>query len=72
MFETKNLAQKGYKEIVLVGINLSAYGTDIGINLCDAIEKVCSVEGIKRVRLGSLEPEQMDEITVKRLSKQKK
>ena len=72
LFETKNLAQKGYKEIVLVGINLSAYGTDIGINLCDAIEKVCSVEGIKRVRLGSLEPEQMDEITIKRLSKQKK
>lgn len=71
-FEVKILAQKGYKEIVLVGINLSAYGTDIGLNLCDAIEKVCIVEGIERVRLGSLEPEQLDENVVKRLSKQEK
>lgn len=72
LFETKNLSKKGYKEVVLVGINLSAYGTDIGLNLCDAIETVCSVEGIMRVRLGSLEPEQMDESTIKRLSKQEK
>lgn len=70
--ESKNLAQKGYKEIVLVGINLSAYGTDIGLSLCDAIEKVCAVDGIERVRLGSLEPESMDENTIKRLSKQEK
>lgn len=72
LIETKNLAQKGYKEIVLVGINLSAYGTDIGLSLCDAIEKVCTVNGIERVRLGSLEPEQMDENIIKRLSKQEK
>ena len=72
LLESKNLAQKGYKEVVLVGINLSAYGTDIGLNLCDAIEKVCAVDGIERVRLGSLEPEQMDENTIKRLSKQEK
>lgn len=70
--ESKNLAQQGYKEIVLVGINLSAYGTDIGLNLCDAIEAVCAVEGIERVRLGSLEPECMDEATIERLSKQEK
>ena len=72
LIETKKLAQKGYKEIVLVGINLSAYGTDIGFNLCDAVEKVCLVNGIERVRLGSLEPEQMDEDTIKRLSVQEK
>lgn len=66
------LAKSGYKEVVLVGINLSAYGQDLGIHLCDAIETACSIEGIERVRLGSLEPEQMDIDVIKRLSKQKK
>lgn len=72
LLETKSLAKNGYKEIVLVGINLSAYGVDIGLTLCDAIEAVCSIDGIERVRLGSLEPERMDKNTIKRLSKQKK
>mgnify|MGYP001034084309 CR=1 FL=1 len=70
--EVKNLAQKGYKEVVLVGINLSAYGKDIGLTLCDAVEMACSVDGIERVRLGSLEPDQMDEAAILRLSAQKK
>ncbi len=70
--EVENLAQNGYKEIVLVGINLSAYGQDIEKNLCDAVEAVCENEKILRVRLGSLEPEQMDEDVINRLSKQEK
>lgn len=70
--EVQNLAQNGYKEVVLVGINLSAYGKDIGLTLCDAVETVCCVGGIERVRLGSLEPEQMDEDVILRLSAQKK
>ena len=70
--EVQNLAHNGYKEIVLVGINLSAYGQDIGLNLCDAVEAVCSVPGTKRVRLGSLEPDYMDEVVIKRLSEQTK
>lgn len=67
--EIENLAKNGYQEIVLVGINLSCYGQDIGKTLCDAIEVVASVEKIKRVRLGSLEPEQMDEHFIRRLAK---
>lgn len=70
--EVENLAQNGYKEIVLVGINLSAYGQDIEKNLCDAVEAVCKNEKILRVRLGSLEPEQMDEDVINRISKQEK
>ncbi len=70
--EIINLAQNGFKEIVLVGINLSAYGQEFGFNLADAIETTCSVDGIERVRLGSLEPERMDSNTIKRLSVQKK
>ncbi len=54
--EVKELAENGYKEVVLVGINLAMYGADNGGNLLDIIEAVCSVDGIKRVRLGSLEP----------------
>lgn len=66
--ETESLAKSGYKEIVLVGINLSAYGQDTKYNICDAVDKVCSVDGIKRVRLGSLEP---DHITNEMLNKLK-
>lgn len=70
--ETQKIAENGYKEIVLVGINLSAYGQDEGLNLADAVECVCAQEGIERVRLGSVEPEQMDEPMIKRLAAQPK
>lgn len=66
--EAKLIAESGYKEIVLTGINLSLYGTDIDSNLCEAVEAVASAEGIERIRLGSLEPEYLDENVLKRLS----
>lgn len=55
--ELSVLAKEGYKEVVLVGINLSLYGKEFGLRLIDAIKAACSVEGIERVRLGSIEPE---------------
>ena len=55
--ELMNLVENGFKEVVLVGINLSSYGKDLGLRLIDAVKLVCSVEGLQRVRLGSLEPE---------------
>ena len=64
--EAQNLAKKGFLEIVLVGINLSAYGKGEDINLCDAVETVASVDGIKRVRLGSLEPDHISDQMLKR------
>lgn len=70
--EVKKIANNGYLEVVLVGINLSAYGQDEGLNLADAVECVCAQEGIERVRLGSVEPEQMDEPMIKRLAAQPK
>ena len=69
--EVTQLSEKGYKEIVLTGINLSAFGQDINLHLCDAVEAVCAINGIERVRLGSLEPEQLSEDVI-RLSKQQK
>ena len=59
--EIPKLAECGYKEIVLTGIHLSSYGKDLSgeekqIKLIDAIRAVNEIEGIERIRLGSLEP----------------
>ncbi|MBP1559648.1 MAG: tRNA (N(6)-L-threonylcarbamoyladenosine(37)-C(2))-methylthiotransferase MtaB [Oscillospiraceae bacterium] len=70
--EITELAQKGFKEVVLVGINLSFYGVDIGKRLIDAVEAVCQIDGIERVRLGSLEPEMITLEDIKRLAALKK
>ena len=66
--EAKALARKGFTEIVLVGIHLSSYGRDIGASLTDVIGAVCKTEGIKRVRLGSLEPKIITHDFVKSIS----
>ncbi len=70
--EARRLAGAGYKEIVLVGINLSAYGKGGEENLADAVEAVCGVTGVERVRLGSLEPDQMDDYMLSRMAAQPK
>lgn len=54
--EVKRLAEHGFREIVLTGIHLSSYGVDTGDNLLHLIREVHNVEGIERIRLGSLEP----------------
>ncbi len=70
--EVAALAQNGYREIVLVGINLTAYGQDLGLSICDAVETACEHEGICRVRLGSLEPDMMTDEVIARLAAQPK
>lgn len=57
--EVRALAANGYQEIVLTGIHLSSYGLDLkdkNVNLLSLIQAVHEVEGIERIRLGSLEP----------------
>ena len=66
--EVERLSAHGFREVVLTGIHLSSYGTDIDTNLLALIEAVHQVEGIERIRLGSLEPRIMTEDFVKRLS----
>lgn len=66
--ELHKLSEAGFAEVVLVGINLSAYGTDIGLSICDAVELADSMN-FKRVRLGSLEPDHITDEVIKRLSK---
>ncbi|MBP5604045.1 MAG: tRNA (N(6)-L-threonylcarbamoyladenosine(37)-C(2))-methylthiotransferase MtaB [Ruminiclostridium sp.] len=70
--EAELCAREGHREIVLVGINLSRYGSDIGLDLADAVKAASVPEGIERVRLSSLEPELLDEDIVSRLAECKK
>ncbi len=67
--EAQKLAQNGYSEVVLVGINLTSYGKDkMGeFNICDAVETVSKIDGIKRIRLGSLEPDHITDEMLLRL-----
>lgn len=55
--ELKSLSENGYSEIVFVGINLSDYGKNTPYSLPDALRLAEKYDGIKRVRLGSLEPD---------------
>ncbi len=70
--EAEILAKNGFKEIVLVGINLSAYGQEWELNVYDAVRVVCQTEGIERVRLGSIEPERMTGDILSALAKEPK
>lgn len=70
--ELRRLAQNGYKEIVFVGINLSAYGREMGLSLADAVETAEKEEGIERIRLGSLEPDHITDELLERLSRIRK
>lgn len=70
--ELERLAANGYKEAVLVGINLTAYGQDNGLTIADAVEAACSVDGIERVRLGSLEPDFITDETIAQMKAQPK
>ena len=72
MSEVTKLSENGFKEVVLTGIHLSSYGVDTGDNLLHLIEQVHTIDGIERIRLGSLEPRIVTEEFVKRLSELQK
>ncbi|MDD6207893.1 MAG: tRNA (N(6)-L-threonylcarbamoyladenosine(37)-C(2))-methylthiotransferase MtaB [Clostridiales bacterium] len=85
LLEVELLAEKGYKEVVITGIHLSSYGVDLpewkekapflqftelkGEPLLLLLERLSGIEGIHRIRLGSLEPRIITEEFVSRLSK---
>ena len=70
--EVRKLAENGYKEVVLTGIHLSSYGIDMEDNLLSLIKNIHEVEGIERIRLGSLEPRIITEEFAKELASMKK
>lgn len=61
--EAERLAAQGFREIVLTGIHLGAYGKDTGgrPDLADVIEALQAVDGIERLRLSSIEPTEVSE-----------
>ena len=67
--EVETLAENGYREVVLTGIHLSSYGADSNDNLLHLIQEVHKIDGIERIRLGSLEPKIVTEEFAKELSK---
>ena len=70
--EVTALGEAGYREVVLTGINLPAYGKELGLHLCDAVEAACAAPEIRRVRLGSLEPEQLTPEVIARMAGEEK
>jgi threonylcarbamoyladenosine tRNA methylthiotransferase MtaB len=56
--EVEALAENGYKEIVITGVHLGAYGKDINnkVTIADVLEKIHPIDGIERIRLSSIEP----------------
>ena len=72
--EIEQIAQKGIKEVVITGIHLASYGKDFeeNIGLIDLLEEINKVDGIVRIRLGSLEPKIITEEFMQRLIKLEK
>ena len=70
--ELRRLAAAGYKEVVLTAISLPSYGTDSGTSLVELIEKAAEVEGIERIRLGSLDPDMLHDEVITRMAAVKK
>ncbi len=72
--EIRKIAKKNIKEVVLTGIHLASYGKDFKeeYHLIDLLEEINQIEGIERIRLGSLEPTLITEEFVKRLRKLEK
>ncbi|MBQ6892853.1 MAG: MiaB/RimO family radical SAM methylthiotransferase, partial [Clostridia bacterium] len=70
--EITELAKGGVREVVLTGIETASFGVDSGESLCDLLCEAEMVEGIERIRLGSLEPTLMRPAFIERISKLKK
>ena len=72
--EIKKIAKEGIKEVVITGIHVASYGKDFKENykLIDLLEEINKIDGIERIRLGSIEPLLIDEEFMSRLTKLKK
>lgn len=72
--EIEEISKEGIKEVVITGIHVASYGKDFknSYKLIDLLEDINEIEGIKRIRLGSLEPTLITEEFVNRLTKLEK
>ena len=69
--EIKNIAKEGIKEVVITGIHIASYGKDFKdeYRLIDLLEEINKIDGIERIRLGSIEPLLITDEFVQRLKK---
>ena len=72
--EIKEISNKGIKEVVITGIHIASYGKDFekDIKLIDLLENINKIDGIERIRLGSIEPTIIDGEFISRLEKLEK
>jgi threonylcarbamoyladenosine tRNA methylthiotransferase MtaB len=72
--EVKELAKNGFKEIILSGIHIASYGSDLNekVSLVDILETIDEVDGIERIRIGSIDPTFFNDGTIERITKLKK
>lgn len=72
--EIKEIVRRGIKEVVLTGIQIAHYGRDLDgdIRLIDLLEEINKIEGLERIRIGSLEPRLLTEEFIDRLKKLEK
>lgn len=72
--EIKSIAQKGIKEVIITGIHVASYGKDFNTDykLIDLLEEINQIEGIERIRLGSIEPLLINDEFLARLQKLEK
>ncbi|MCR5146488.1 MAG: tRNA (N(6)-L-threonylcarbamoyladenosine(37)-C(2))-methylthiotransferase MtaB [Clostridia bacterium] len=72
--EVEQIVDNGIKEVVITGIHIASYGKDFNyeVTLIDLLEELNKIEGLKRIRLGSIEPTIITEKFVNRLSKLEK
>ncbi len=59
--QIKILTQNNYSEFILTGTNIGSYGKDKQTNLGELLKKISQIKGVKRIRLGSIEPIQIDD-----------
>lgn len=71
--EITKLSQEGFKEIILIGINLGAYGEDLenGGNFEDLLRDILKIDGIERVRIGSVYPDKISDEFIEMFSNPK-
>lgn len=72
--EVKELSAHGFKEIILTGIHIASYGLDLSedYNLLKMLEEIDKVEGIERIRIGSIEPQFFTKGVIEKVSSLKK
>jgi len=70
--EAEAMAQNGIREVVLTGIRLISFGHETGLGLMDAVDAVARIHGVERIRLGSLDPDEVDAAFIARAAGQKK